>query len=273
MAVETTKDYQTFFDPMVYLLNCFDQPQKDAFVLRRLTDFWIQIAKDGRKFTNMLEYGTGPVVSRLINAAKHVQSIIAAEYLPANRQAMEDWINQDPKAFNWRPTFEYVVQKLEGMTPDEVEKREAEVREKIKAVVHCDVKAENHLEIPSEISAKYGPPFDIVMTCFCIEAAVESEKEYRNQIAYLAGLLRPGGYLVMHGVVKERFYKVGDKLFYSFPLMKEWILESMKDAGLKNINFDLFSSNFSREEFSSVYPIEDLKSGLKDHYSVYGQLC
>jgi len=258
-----TKDYHTFFDPKVYFEQFFDEPSKDEFFLGQLTKFWTEVVKDSA--TRMLEYGAGPTISRFITPSKHVESIIAAEYLPANRQAIENWINQAPGAFNWRPMFDYVVEKLEGMSPAEVEKREAEVRNKIKGVIHCDIKAPNHLELPSDISANYGPPFDVIATNLCLEAVVDTQQEYNDQVAFLSGMLRPGGYLMMHGVLEQTFYTVNEKL-YTFYLTKEMVVESMKAAGLKNVVIELASTHMGFERFNEL-PLSD----LKDVFFVYGQ--
>lgn len=248
----TTKDYIKYFSPQVYM-DLFKDPIIDEFYLKRLTSFWTKVVQT--RTSSLLEYGCGPTISRFITASKYVQNIIAAEHLQSNRKEIEYWIAQDTKAFNWRPTFEYVVQDLEGGSHEEVEKREAEVREKIKAIVPCDIKSSNPLQIPS--NAKYGPPFDVVSTCLCLEAVVESEKEYKDHVAYLASLVRSGGYLLMHGVLEQTFYTVGEK-FYTFPLTKEMVFDSMK-AGLKNIVIDFHGEcNFLPE------------ADMKDIFVVYG---
>ncbi|KAK3737775.1 hypothetical protein QZH41_012214 [Actinostola sp. cb2023] len=113
-----------------------------------------------------------------------------------------------------------------GKAADDVDKRESEVRDKIRAIVPCDIKAPNPLPIPDDLSTKYGPPFDVISTSLCLEAVVESEQEYKDHVAFLAKMLRPGGYLMMQGVIEETFYTVGKK-FYVFPLTKEMILDDI----------------------------------------------
>ena len=259
----TTKDYNSFFDPQLYFNNYFDDPRKDEHFLRRLFDFWSQVKSSPCK--NMLEYGGGPNISRLITACTHVQDILFAEYLEANRKAVKDWVAKDPKAFNWRPTFEFVVQKVEGKAIDEVDKRESEVRDKIRAIVPCDVKAPIPLQIPDNLSMKYGPPFDVVSTSLTLEAVVESEQEYKDHVAFLAKMLRPGGYLIMQGVLDRTCYNVGER-FYVFPLTKEMVLNSMKDAGLRDVVFDLGSKHLTDEAFNER-PLADLKC----FFCVYGR--
>ncbi|KXJ12722.1 Nicotinamide N-methyltransferase [Exaiptasia diaphana] len=187
----------------------------------------------------VLDYGAGPLISRYITASKYVHTIIAAEYLEANRKAIKDWIAQDPDAFNWRPTFEYVVQSLEGMPAEEVDKRETEVRKKIKAVFPCDSKAAVRLQIPSDSLAEYGPPYDVVMTCLTLETVVESEEEYKDHVAFLASLVRPKGYLVMLGALENTYYTIGAYKFKCFPVKKDMVIRSVKEAGFKDIVFDM----------------------------------
>jgi len=264
MANTTTKDYNASFSPKLYFETFHVDPKKNEYFLGRINEFWKQVEKTGPK-KNMLEYGAGPTISRFIPAAKHVDSIIAAEYLEANRKAMKDWIENNENAFDWGPTFKYVIEDQEKLPAKEIGIREAAVREKIKAVIHCDVKGENHLELPSDLSPEYGPPFDVVSTCLTLEAVVETKKEYFDQVKYLANLLRPGGFLLLHGVLEQTFYTVGEK-FYTFFLTKEMVLESMKEAGMKDITLDLATDHFGFEQFNDL-PLAD----QKDFYFVHGR--
>ena len=37
-----------------------------------------------------------------------------SDYVPANREALRQWLHRDSAAFNWSPYFDYVVRGLEG---------------------------------------------------------------------------------------------------------------------------------------------------------------
>ena len=37
-----------------------------------------------------------------------------AEFAEVNRKAVQQWVDKDPRAFDWSPHFDHVVQKLEG---------------------------------------------------------------------------------------------------------------------------------------------------------------
>lgn len=246
----TTKDYHRFFDPQVYFNLYLRDPKQDQYFLAKLAEFWGQ--KQTYPLANLLNYGGGFNIATLITASKHVQNIVFAEYLPSNREAVVRWIDNDPRAFDWRPSFEYVVQHVEGRTVEDVVTRETELREKIKAVVPCDVKAANSLQIPSNISANYGPPFDVVVTCLCLEVAVDNEQEYKDHVSYLASLVRSGGSLVMLCVLGQSYYVVGDHKFYGFPLTKSIVLDSMESAGLKAIIMDVMNDDYCLSDSSGL---------------------
>ncbi|XP_031563646.1 nicotinamide N-methyltransferase-like [Actinia tenebrosa] len=256
----TTKDYERFFDPYDYMDTYYDDPKKDRFSLGRIEQFWSKIGGYNLK---VLEYGGGPIISRLVTAAPHAREIIFADYCKANRQAVQAWIDKDSKAFDWRDTFDFIVGELEGKGTDEVAKREDELRQKIRAIVPCDIKSDNILEIPASLGDKYGPPYDVVATSLCLEAVVESEQEYKDTVAKLAKLVKPGGYLMMYAVISQTFYMVGSKKFSSFCLTKEMVEESMKDTGAKIMHIDMATSSGIKLDYMA---------DTQDEMFIYGRL-
>ncbi|XP_031563638.1 nicotinamide N-methyltransferase-like [Actinia tenebrosa] len=255
------KDYNNDFDCAAYLNTYFKDPKMEPRVLQNLHKFWSQVNKSDLK---VLEYGGGPNISRLISACPYVKDFVFSEYAKHLRQAVQAWIDKDPKAFDWRDTFDFIVGELEGKGTDEVVKREDELRQKIRVIVPCDIKSDNILEIPASLGDKYGPPYDVVATSLCLEAVVESEQEYKDTVAKLAKLVKPGGYLMMHAVIRQTFYMVGSKKFYSFYLTKEMVEESMKNTGAIIMHIDMASSDTKVD----YYPLAD----TQDEMFIYGRL-
>ena len=60
-----------------------------------------------------------------------------------------------------------------------------------------------------------------------------SSEGYRHAIAKLKRDLKPGGYIVMFGVLEETYYMVGQDSFYCFPLSKNLIKETLAVEGFK----------------------------------------
>lgn len=130
---------------------------------------------------------------------------------------------------NWSPYFKYVVTELEknNMGNNAVEEREDELRQKIREIIPCNIKAEHILE-----STKFAP-FDIVQTNLCLEAACESKEEFTECLRGLKDLLRPGGYVVCLTAKGGSWYTcagAGNKL-HQLKMEEEDILQAFKDAG------------------------------------------
>ncbi|EDO43294.1 predicted protein [Nematostella vectensis] len=183
-----------------------------------------------------MEFGGGPTIYSLVSACTHAKGITFCEYNKNNRAAVSAWLEKKKEAFDWSNLFEYIVCELEGKSKDEALKRQDELREKIKIILPCDVKEDDIVKFP-EGSQDTRPPFDVVSSSLCLEVAVESDAEYEMVVAKLANFVKPGGYLIMQGVLNESHYTVNGVMFHSFPLTKELIVRSIEMAGMTGIEF------------------------------------
>ena len=64
----------------------------------------------------MFDIGSGPAIAYTISAAPHAAEIILSEYTEANCAALLQWVNNNPKAYDWTHAFKHVVVDLEGKT-------------------------------------------------------------------------------------------------------------------------------------------------------------
>lgn len=115
---------------------------------------------------------------------------------------------------------------------------EMKLRQRVKQVLKCDVLAETPFH-PEHIE-----PGECVITSLCLEAACKDLQLYRDALCGVTKLLRPGGALVMVGVLGETFYCV-DKIRYS-------CLQLSK----ANVEDVLRSLDFTVQEFN-ILPAED----------------
>ena len=102
------------------------------------------------------------------------------------------WLDRDPKAPNWKPFFEYVVQELEGKSKEEAEMRQEELRRVVKVVIRCDI-----IKDPPIDPAYCGPYYDVVFSSLCLEAACTSLEEYAEGVCKLAKYIKSGGKLLL----------------------------------------------------------------------------
>ena len=240
MEVRSGKDYREYFDAKAYLSDYLSGISAENinwshFVFGSLHEAW---SKMPNKNLRILNFGGGPNISDLISAVPYAEEIIFAEYSERNRQAVEEWRQKSPDSHDWSSYFKFVVQNLEGKESEEVPLREAELRKKITHMLPCDIGWEDPVKWPSSWPAQ-SAMFDVVTTSLCLEAVVTSTEAYRHAIAKLKKYLKPGGFVLMIGVLDETFYMVGQEKFYCFPLSKEMIEETFVKEGFQVLDLKL----------------------------------
>lgn len=168
------------------------------FLLQHLATFYSDLVNSGLK---VLDYGCGPSLAYSISAAPKAAEIVLADYGKSNRDSLQKWLSGDiSSGFDWTPTFQYVVQTLEGGTEEEAKKREDELRRKVKAVVYCDMTKSEFID------EHYKGPYDIVMSFLCLEVAAGDDEGYKAGIAKLTSLLKAGGHLLLYCAQREAYF-------------------------------------------------------------------
>ena len=161
-----------------------------------------------------------------------------SEHTERNREVLQMWLDRDPKAPNWKPFFEYVVQELEGKSKEEAEMRQEELRRVVKAVIPCDITKD------PPIDPAYCGPYDVVFSSLCLEGACTSLEEYAEGVCKLAKYIKPGGKLLLQfcsGAADTQFYMVGKEKFFGLSVNEEFMTTTLKKTGFGDITIECFS--------------------------------
>ena len=241
MELKYGKDYETCFDVKSYLdayyseASLGDESMQSS--LRCFYEFWCLNAPV--KNARVLEFGGGGNISSLISATPQAKEIIFTEYSEVNRKAVEAWQQNSPDSFDWSHCFTFIVKCLEKKKEiAHIKDREDELKRKITHILPCDIWWEDPVKW-SSLGPQWGT-FDVVSTSFCIEAAVTTEEGYRQAIVRLRKYLKPGGYLLMMGMLGETYYMVGTEKFFAFPLRKSFIEETLRSQGFDELHMQSF---------------------------------
>ena len=231
--MDTCKDVYTGLPSefwMKYLSQVYNEVDAyHNFTLKHLHSFYqtYQPPVDGAK---VLEFGGGPVLSNLISAAPRCKEIVFGEFREDNREHVNLWLKKDPSASNWEPFFTHVVCTLEGGTYTDVQERKEILRNTIKTVVPCDI-------FQPEPVADKGP-YDIVTSCLCLEYVCQSTEDYKEGVAKLARLLKPGGTLLMQSDENVDAWTFADVKMQTHPISREVLREALESAGFSHITID-----------------------------------
>lgn len=225
--------YEGHFDSRAYVKNFYSCPRGHAdekdfltFVLKCLSGVFSAGEHKGKL---LIDVGSGPSIHSVISACDHYDEIVLSDFANDNRREIEKWLNNLEGSLDWKPILQHVCE-LEGKSPSGLE---ATLKQRVKKVLKCDVRLEN------PFSPHTLEPADCVTTSLCLEAACKDIQTYCHALHGLTKLLRPGGLLVMIGVLGESFYKVNDKRFSCLRLSQDNIEEALRGLGLSILEFNL----------------------------------
>ncbi|KAM4651556.1 nicotinamide N-methyltransferase-like [Discoglossus pictus] len=227
MADFTSGDfYQELFDPKAYLEAYFrfgEGSLGDDFMKSVLKEYAYVFTSGKVKGKTLIDIGTGPTIHQLLSACEAFDEIIATDYTDRNLEELKRWLKNEPGAFDWSPVVKYVCE-LEGDREKWVKKQER-IRKIVKQVLKCDILKANPLE-PLSL-----PPADCLLSCECFEAACKDQEAYRMALKNISTLLKPGGHLVLCGVLNTNYYMVGNVKFSCICLTEEFLKEALTGAG------------------------------------------
>ncbi|MBN3315894.1 NNMT methyltransferase, partial [Atractosteus spatula] len=225
--------YQENFDSRVYVNSYYSRPtghsdesQLLPFVLRSLSKTFSSGRYKGQR---LYDVGSGPSVHTLISACEYFDEIVVSDFTDSNREEMKKWLKKEKGCFDWSYVIQFVCEMEGKRTPEEAEEN---LRSRVTRVLKCDVRLENPFQ-PVVLE-----PADCVLTSLCLEAACKDQDTYRQALKNVASLLRPGGVLVMIGVLNETFYVVGEHRLSCLPLTQSFVKDAVGALGFSIKTFD-----------------------------------
>ena len=233
-SIMAYSDFYQEFDTGAYL-KIYDFKSSRMDRLKHVLKFYHNAFLDIPSGVSVLDYGAGPVLMSTISAATKASEIVLAEFVPSNRKALYQWLNNDSGAFDWSPHFSYVVEELEKKQKWQVRERQEQVRKLVKAVVHCNIIKSPPIEV------QYNKKYDVVISSLVMEAVSSNHHEYQLNIARLGEFVKPGGKILYYGVEnRERFYSCGQSKFPNVLTTADDAMKAFEKAGFKDLCFETF---------------------------------
>ena len=235
------QDYQDKFEPLDYLQRYKDVHQfRSSHMLHCYHTAFLAVPK----YVSALDYGSGPTILPTISAATKASEIVPSNFLLKNRQALQSWLeSKGPHLFDWDDHFRFVVKELEQKAEEEAIQRQVEVRNIVKAVVHCDLTKDPPIE------KEYNKLYDVVTTAFVIEAIANSYEEYKLLLYRLTRFVKPNGSLFLHFVEDSQFYYVDDLKFKDFPLSLEMVTNALEECGIRDL---VITKGYNNKTFTFI---------------------
>jgi NNMT/PNMT/TEMT family len=210
--------------------------------------------------STILEFGCGPTLHHVLPFSHRAAEIHVADLLPGNLDAIRRWQSHDPGAHDWRE-FTRRVLRFEGLrcpTPKDIRRREAMTRAVISRRIVADAR---HSRPLGALTRQYG----CVVSCYCADSATAEKQEWLRFMHNIAGLVSPGGLLLVAALRRCKHYAVGDQKFPSAHIDEHDLASACRKLDLSEFSIEVADvSDRSQSGFDSIL----LASATKNEMAV-----
>ncbi|XP_073513315.1 indolethylamine N-methyltransferase-like [Phyllobates terribilis] len=119
---------------------------------------------------------------------------------------LKRWVDERTGAFEWDHCAKHHAD-IEGKS-DQFQDKDGKVRTALRHVVKCDFEKENIVE-PIDL-----PPADCIMISWLFEFISKNHDELNNYLRKVSKLLKPGGHLIIFGLLDATYIIIGKDKFH-----------------------------------------------------------
>ena len=192
--------------PSAYLASYYGRVEADE---RETIAFFVEALRAVPAGGRVLIFGSGPTLHHVFAAARTAAAINVGDYLPANLREVRRWLAAEPGAHDWRPFVAWTLA-CEGAAADggAVAGRASRTRATMGRLLRVDLRAADPL-----LGAAGG--YDLVLSAYCADSVTDDRALWATYTRRIAGLVRPGGWLLVAALRDCRGYRVGGAVFPS----------------------------------------------------------
>lgn len=231
------------FNPRAYLNEYYSKVgEENREILNFLHTAYEEIFNQIRE-AKLLELGGGPTIYQLISVGKHPVVIDFSDYLDQNLAEVKLWLKDNKKKHDWNKFIRYVLSK-EGLGKDQntVRKRAQLMRQKIRHLLHCDIKQ------PNPLGSHHCKQYNIVSVNFVAESITSKLDKWAAVIDNILLLIKPNGYLIMCAIVEAQCYRVGDSFFQAVPVSSQDIIRKLEKENMSIIDTHFVKAEQKEEQ-------------------------
>lgn len=218
-----------------YLRDYYSAVENDECVTMQ---FLVDAAAFVGDVPRLLEFGCGPTVHHLFPFAPRAAEIHVADYLDDNLAAVRGWVDGADDAHDWSPFAEYTLRAELGRGPSARERAEREelTRDRITTFRHVDARRTQPF--------RDGRParYPAVLCCFCPDSITGDLEEWRRCTEHVAGLVAPGGWLVLAALGGASSYRVGPVRFPSAGVVADDVAALLMSCGFSRLGTSIITA-------------------------------
>ncbi|XP_040182230.1 indolethylamine N-methyltransferase-like [Rana temporaria] len=176
------------------------------------------------KGTFLIDISLGSIIHHLYSASNFFKKIILLKFQERCIMELNRWLHDRTGAYDWSHTSSAAAE-LEG-TRDQLQEKEMRLRSSIKQILKCDFEEEN---ITSPVLL---PLADCIISWVILEVISKNEDEYMKNLEKIIKLLKPGGQLLLIGLLDATYFTAGTERFHCFNCNEEFVKNAFGKVGL-----------------------------------------
>ncbi|XP_068099839.1 indolethylamine N-methyltransferase-like [Hyperolius riggenbachi] len=171
----------------------------------------------------LIDVSNGSPIHHLYSACDIFKDIIILKLNEKCNMETSRWKDTRTGAFDWTHTSAHAA-KLEGKST-QVQDKEMQLKTAISHVISCDFENEN-ITYPAVL-----PLADCVTNILILETISKDEDDYMRNLEKMSKLLRPGGHLIVAGMLNTSYYMVGREKFHTLKCDESFVKNALSKLG------------------------------------------
>ncbi|XP_072281439.1 nicotinamide N-methyltransferase-like [Pyxicephalus adspersus] len=174
--------------------------------------------------TYLIDISIGSPIHHLFSPSNFFKDIVVLKFNEKCIMELTKWLHDRTGAYDWTHASAAAVE-LEGKR-DQIQEKEMRIKASIKQILKCDFGQEN-LTSPVVL-----PLADCVMSGIILDAISKNEDEYMINLEKIIKLIKPGGKLLLLGLLDVTYITVGGERVHRMKYNEDFVKNALCKLGL-----------------------------------------
>ncbi|XP_040182248.1 nicotinamide N-methyltransferase-like [Rana temporaria] len=206
----------------MYFSNKEDMVFAEDSIKFPMANLYYQLSTGRLEGTFLIDISFGSIIHQLFSASNTFKYIVILKFQERCIMELTRWLHDRTGAYDWSHTSSAAAE-FEGTSDQE---KEMHLKSSIKQILKCDFKQEN---ITSPVLL---PLADCIVSAWILEAISKNEDDYMRNLEKILKLLKPGGQLVLIGMLDATYGIVGEERINFFKYNEDFVKNAFGKVGL-----------------------------------------
>ncbi|XP_068102620.1 indolethylamine N-methyltransferase-like [Hyperolius riggenbachi] len=171
----------------------------------------------------LIDLSSASLIHHLYSACDVFKDIIILKVNDNCKMETSKWKDSQSGAYSWKHASNH-ANKLAGKS-DQFQDKDEQLKMAISQILPCDFKNED-ITYPVEL-----PLADCITSIYLMNAINKDEDECMRNLEKMSKLLKPGGHMILVGILNMSYYTVGEEKYHSFKFDESFMKNALSKQG------------------------------------------